>query len=78
MLYIKSILTSLKIYIYNVHILCILYIYKHKTLHKTLRMQSIIQLLIPVYRFLYITNLKMYIMFLITKFTRTKSETDII
>ena len=45
----------------------------------TLRMQSIIKLLISVYKFIYITNLSMYIMYLKTQyFTRNKSEIDII
>ena len=42
-------------------------------------MQSIIKLLISVYKFIYITNLSMYIMYLKTQyFTRNKSEIDII
>ena len=35
---------------------------------KTLRMQSIIKLLISVYKFIYITNLSMYIMYLKTQY----------
>ena len=52
-----------------------IYIYKRKTL----RMQSIIKLLISVYKFIYITNPSTYIMYLKTQyFTRNKSEIDII